>query len=61
MPGNEGIISVTPLLPQFSLTVKRKYFAAQVYNLREQIALFVEEENLVRAEHLRNIFLCWGT
>jgi hypothetical protein len=46
MRDNERRVSVTPF--------RRKYFVAHAYNLREQVALFLEEENLVHAEYLHN-------
>jgi hypothetical protein len=32
----------------------RGHVVARVYNLREGVALFLQEENLVRPEHFRN-------
>jgi hypothetical protein len=37
-----------------SLWLSREKVMASVYNLREVLAMFLDEENLVHAEHFRN-------
>jgi hypothetical protein len=48
-------VSVSPVLLEFSLIVKRKVVAC-VCILRE-VALFLEEENLVRVEYFHSEYL----